>query len=61
MSKELLTRNDIRKMGLNYTNTSFQRWERAELLTAIKMNGRSSRVYYRREQVEQLINGRSNV
>jgi hypothetical protein len=59
MSKELMTRNDVRKLGLNYTNTTFQRWENAGLLTPIKMNGKSSRVYYRREQVEQLIYGRS--
>jgi DNA-binding transcriptional MerR regulator len=58
MSKELMTRNDVRKLGVEVTNTTFQRWEKAELLTPIKPNGRASRVYYKREQVERLISTR---
>jgi hypothetical protein len=57
MSQALLTRNDCRKLGLNYTNTTFQRYEKEyNLLTPIKPGQRpSSRVYYRREEVEKLI------
>jgi hypothetical protein len=58
MSKELLTRNDCRKLGLDYTNTTFQRWEKEyKLLTPIKPDGRRScKVRYRREEVERLLN-----
>jgi hypothetical protein len=59
MSKELLTRNDCRRLGLDYTNTTFQRWESEEyghLLTPIKPDGkRSCVVRYRREEVEKLL------
>lgn len=57
MSKELLTRNDCRKLGLDYANTTFQRWENEyKFLTPIKPKGRRScRVYYRRDEVEKLL------
>lgn len=63
MSKELMTRNDIRKLGLSVTNTTFQRWEKVDkdtgrpiLLHPIKPEtGQSARVYYRREEVEELL------
>lgn len=58
MSKELMTRNDIRKLGLEVTNTTFQRWEKAGRLTPIKPNGRASHVYYRRSEVETLLDTR---
>lgn len=57
MSKKLMTRNDCRKLGLAYSNTQFQRWERDRLLTAIKPGRRrSSRVYYDAEEVESFLN-----
>lgn len=58
MSKELLTRNDCRKLGLNVANMTFLRWQERGLLTPIQPNGSKGRVYYRREQVERLIDSR---
>lgn len=53
---KLLTRNDCRALGLDYSNTSFQRWEERKLLTAIKPGGaRSARVHYDEEQVQKLL------
>ena len=59
VEKELVTRNEVREMGLGYSNTHFIRLEKAGLLTPIKVGGfRSSRVYYRLKQVLDLIYGR---
>jgi hypothetical protein len=57
MSKELLTRNDCRKLGLDYTNTTFQRWESPKygFLTPVKPPRRSCVVRYHREEVEKLL------
>lgn len=58
MLKELLSRNDCRELGLDVSNTTFQRWESPEygcLLTPIKPAGKQSgRVYYHRDEVERL-------
>lgn len=58
MSKELVTRNECRKLGLDVANMTFLRWEERGLLTPIKPNGSKGRVYYRREEVERLIDTR---
>ena len=59
VQKELVTRNEVREMGLRYSNTHFIRFEKAGLLTPIKVGGfPSSRVYYRLEQVLGLIDGK---
>ena len=43
----LYTRQELRKVGLSYSSTQFQRWEEAGLLTPVKPGGtRSSRVHY---------------
>jgi len=56
VQKELVTRNEVREMGLNYSSTHFGRLEKAGFLTAVKVGGlRSSRVHYRLEQVNALI------
>lgn len=55
-AETLVTRKQCRGMGLDFTNTTFQRWEKAKLLTAIKPGGaRSSRVLYRWKEVEALL------
>lgn len=55
-SDTLVTRKQCRGLGLNYSNTQFQRWEKAKALTAIKPLGvRSARVHYRWGQVEALL------
>jgi hypothetical protein len=62
MLPELMTRNDIRALGLRVTNTTFQRWESKKygpLLHPIKPAGRYGRVYYRRDEVERLLQSRS--
>jgi hypothetical protein len=56
--KKLVTRNECRKMGLNYCNTHFLRLEEAGLLTPIKVNGPFSRVHYLVAQVRGLIAGK---
>jgi hypothetical protein len=44
----LLTRKQVRQLGLDYSSTQFGRWEEDELLIAVKPGGkRSSRVHYR--------------
>jgi hypothetical protein len=44
----LLTRKQVRQLGLDYSSTQFGRWEEDELLVAVKPGGkRSSRVHYR--------------
>lgn len=55
VDKELVTRNEVRKMGLNYSNTHFLRLEKKGLLTPVKVGGRSSRVHYWLLQVRELI------
>jgi hypothetical protein len=51
--EQLVTRNDLRKLGLDYSSTQFQRWESAGKLTPVKPGGsRSSRVHYRYGQVQ---------
>jgi hypothetical protein len=58
---KLLTRNDCRAIGLNYSNTSFQRWEKDKYLTAIKPTGRpSARVHYKDEEVQKLLATRAS-
>jgi hypothetical protein len=48
----LVTRKELRKLGLDYTSTQYQRWEKAGKLTPVKPGGsRSSRVHYRWGQV----------
>lgn len=68
MSKELMTRNDIRKLGLEVTNTTFQRWEkvdrktgRPQLLRPVKPGGKHGRVYYKPSEVERLLDSRSTL
>jgi hypothetical protein len=44
----LVTRNELRELGLKYSSTQYQRWEKAKKLTPVKPGGsRSSRVHYR--------------
>jgi hypothetical protein len=44
----LVTRKELRKLGLDYSSTQYQRWEKAGKLTPVKPGGsRSSRVHYR--------------
>jgi|NGEPerStandDraft_6_1074524.scaffolds.fasta_scaffold207068_1 hypothetical protein len=42
----LYTRQEVRKAGLSYSSTQFQRWEATGRLIPVKPNGRSSRVHY---------------
>lgn len=50
--KLLVTRNDLRAMGLDVSNTQFSRWEEEGLLKPIKFGKhRSSVVRYRAVQV----------
>ena len=43
----LYTRQEVRKAGLSYSSTQFQRWEATGGLIPVKPNGtRSSRVHY---------------
>ena len=54
--KELLTRNEVRDLGLKVSSTQFLRYEKDGLLKPVKVgNRRSARVHYRREDVEPLI------
>jgi hypothetical protein len=56
--EQLVTRNDLRKLGLDYSSTQYQRWEKAGKLTALKPGGtRSSRVHYRYGQVKYSLLG----
>jgi hypothetical protein len=48
----LITRKELRELGLDYSSTQYQRWEKAGKLTPVKPGGsRSSRVHYRWGQV----------
>lgn len=60
MEKQLVTRGEVRAMGLNVSSTQFGRWEEAKLLTPLKAGGfRSARVRYRIEEVWTLIGART--
>jgi hypothetical protein len=60
VEQELVTRGEVRQMGLGYSNSHFLRLEKKKLLTPVKPGGfRSSRVHYRVEQVRDLIDGKS--
>jgi hypothetical protein len=51
--ERLVTRKELRKLGLDYSSTQYQRWEKAGKLTPVKPGGsRSSRVHYRWGQVK---------
>jgi hypothetical protein len=51
--ERLVTRKELRKMGLDYSSTQWQRWEKAGKLTPVKPGGsRSSRVHYRMGQIK---------
>ena len=54
----LVSRNDIRAMGLRFSGTHFGRLEEQGILTPIKVgNFRSARVHYGFEEVMRLIEG----
>jgi hypothetical protein len=58
--ESLVTREELREVGLNYTSTSFQRWEKAKKLTPVKPGGSpSSRVHYKWGEVKIFLSGRS--
>jgi len=57
--KLLVTRNECRELGLNVSNTTFQRWEDEGLLHAIKLQGPNSVVRYRLREVLTLIASRT--
>jgi hypothetical protein len=55
----LVTRNELREEGLQYSSTSYQRWEKAKKLTPVKPGGsRSSRVHYRWGEVKVFLSTR---
>ncbi len=55
----LLTRNECRQLGLDVSNTQFQRYEEQGLLTPHKAGGvRSARVRYWRSQVLAMLGAR---
>ena len=54
--KLLVSRNDLRSMGLSFSNTHYGRLEEQGLLTPIKVgNFRSARVHYRLDEALKLI------
>jgi hypothetical protein len=56
VQKLLVTRNEVREMGLNVSSTQFLRYEQDKLLFPVKPGGRrSARVHYRIEEVETLL------
>ena len=58
--ERLVTREQLREMGLNYSSTQYGRWEKAKLLTPVKPGGtRSSRVHYRWSNVKLFLGTRS--
>lgn len=57
--ERLYTRQELRKVGLSYSSTQFQRWETKGLLVAVKLNGRSSRVHYWGRNVNAFLGTRS--
>ena len=53
------TRTELRKLGLDYSSTQFQRWEAAGKLTPVKPSGSpASRVHYWGWNVKALIRTR---
>jgi hypothetical protein len=57
----LLTRKQVRQLGLDYSSTQFGRWEEDELLVAVKPGGkRSSRVHYRVGNIKAFMVKRSS-
>ena len=59
MEKPLVTRNDVRAMGLNFSSTHFGRLEKVGLLTPKKVGGlRSARVHYDKDEVLALLDTR---
>jgi hypothetical protein len=55
VQKLLVTRNELREMGLSYSNTHYNRLEKMGLLTPVKPPFRSGRVRYRLSEVLSLI------
>jgi hypothetical protein len=56
--EQLVTRKELRKLGLNYSSTQYQRWEKAGKLTPVKPGGSpSSRVHYCYGQVKYTLLG----
>lgn len=55
VTKLLVTRKEVRELGLSYSNTHFIRLERMGLLTPVKLPFRSAVVRYRYEEVLDLI------
>lgn len=56
----LVTRKELRKLGLDYCSTQFQRWEKSKKLTPVKPGGtRSSRVHYRWGEVKHFLSTRT--
>ena len=59
--QEVVTRNEVRKLGLNVSNTQFQRYEAQGLLNPIKVGAlRSAIVRYSVEEVRRLLQGRAS-
>jgi hypothetical protein len=59
VDESLVTRNELRELGLDYSSTQYQRWEKAGKLTPVKPGGsRSSRVHYRWGQVNVFLDTR---
>lgn len=57
----LVTRNEVRQMGLNVTSTQFGRYEDQGLLDPIKIGDlRSARVHYKLSQVQKLLTPRNH-
>jgi hypothetical protein len=55
MEKEVVTRNEVREMGINVSNTQFLRYEEAGLLRPLKVGQyRSAVVRYSVEEVRAL-------
>jgi hypothetical protein len=55
----LVTREELREMGLRYSSTQYQRWEKAKKLTPVKPGGsRSSRVHYRYGEIVSFLSTR---
>lgn len=57
--ERLYTRQELRKLGLAYSSTQFQRWEAKGLLIPVKPNGISSRVHYWGWNVNDFLSTRS--
>ena len=61
MEKVIVTRNEVRQMGLNVSNTQFLRYEDAGLLNPVKVGGlRSAVVRYCVEEVRTLLSSRAS-